>query len=163
MRNKKIVLPVLVGLLLIGIIFGTGYVSAQDTTDGQTTFVQKLAEKLGISQDKVQTALDEIHTERHALMLQNMESKLNQAVSDGKINDTQKQAILNKMKEMEGNRPEKIEDFKNMTDAERRQAMEQKKTEMENWAKENGLTLETLHDLLGGPHKGLFFKMHKPF
>jgi type I site-specific restriction-modification system R (restriction) subunit len=95
----------------------------------------------------VQSVFDDVRSEHHQKMLTNLEERLTQAVKDGKINDTQKQAILKKFSEMNDKRYD-FEKYKDMTQEERRSEMEKKRTEMEAWAKENGLTLETLHDLM---------------
>jgi len=98
--NKKNLM--IAGAMALGLgavtLVPIGLVSAQVSTQANTTFVAKLAERLGISQDTVQTAVDstkkELKTERDA---QRTEA-IAQAVTNGKL--TQRQAdILNKMDE----------------------------------------------------------------
>jgi hypothetical protein len=66
--------------------------SAEMTSD----IVQRLAQKFGLQETEVQAVFDEVHQERHQKMKQDMENRLNQAVQEGKITESQKQAILDK-------------------------------------------------------------------
>ncbi len=148
MVSKRILLPVLGILAIGGTLFGAQYVSAQIATSTTPSIVQRIAEKFNLNQADVQAVFDEVRNEHHAQIKTNLETKLSQAVSDAKITDVQKQAILTKYDEMHQIKPDP-ETFKNMTQAERRQAFEQKRTELESWATQNGLELGTLQELMG--------------
>jgi hypothetical protein len=148
--KKKMLLPAIAAVVLSLGALGVGQIYAQDTTDHHANLIQQLAQKLGVSEDKVKTAFDEIHSDKHAQMQSQMEQRLSQAVTDGKITEAQKQAILVKFAEMKNNMPVKIDGFKNMSQEQRRQAMESKHTELESWAQQNGISLETLRELM--PH-----------
>lgn len=157
MIDKKVLLTT-AGAILIGVtLLSVTAVNAQN--NGVSDIVEKIAQRFNLNQNDVQKVFDELHQEKHAEMQAKIDERLSQAVEDKKITDAQKQAILEKFGQLK-NKPD-FEKLKNMSDEQRRQEMENKKTELENWAKENGLTLETLHELIGGPHKGMFFRMHK--
>ena len=157
--RKKVILPAALGISLIGgILFSAMSVGAQTPSEGTQTIIQRIAQRFNLNETDVQKVFEEQRDEHHAQMKKNLEEKLTQAVKDGKITEVQKTAILNKFSEIKTNKP----DFKNMTPDQRKQAMDQKKTELENWAKENGLSLETLqevlgHDGIGFLHKGMMF------
>lgn len=154
--NKKIGLPIAIVMILGLGVLGAGFVGAQTPTDGTKTIVQRIAEKFNLNQTDVQAVFDEEHEEHHKQMQVRVEENLNQAVKDGKITEAQKQAILTKFSEMKDSKPD-FEKFRSMTEEERRQVMEQKRTELESWAKENNLDLTTLQELMGHK-KGMFFR-----
>lgn len=157
MFNKKILVPTAAALMIGLGVFGVGQISAQ-SDDMHSTMIQKLSQKLGISEDKINSAFEQIHSERKSERKAFLEQKLNQAVNDGKVTDAQKQAILNKFSEMKDFKVDK-DSFKNMTAEQRRNAMQQKKQEMESWAAQNGLSLEILHELMGHGRGGFRMKM----
>ncbi len=134
-------------------VLGAGILSAstafaqQSTTseqDPMSSLVQKIATKFNLSQDDVQAVFDEEHEERHTQMEANFEQQLSQYVSDGKITEQQKQLIIEKRKEMASERESSKDNFKNLSEDERKTQMNAKKTELEAWAKENGIDLQYL-------------------
>ncbi len=138
--NKKIIIPA-VALAFFGItIFGVNTVSAHGL-GAQPEFVVNLAQKLGVSEDSVKNALDQIHQEHRADMQVKFEERLNQAVTDGKITEEQKQLILQKHSEIMEQRVSNHEALQNMTPDERREAMKSLHTELESWATEHGIDL----------------------
>lgn len=161
MIKKKIFFPVIALAIITTGLASASFVSAQDTT-GPNSLVAAIAQKFNLNQSDVQSVFDEQRSKHEEQRKASLEKKLTQAVTDGKINEAQKQAILAKLTEMKNNHPSP-EDFKNLTEDQRKAKMEQKRTEMENWAKQNGLTLETLNSLIGHPGfrgKGMFMKAH---
>ena len=72
-------------------------------------------------------------------MQKRLEDRLSQLVLDGKLNETQKQAILAKHKEMETQRGSK-------------------RQEMETWAKANGIDLQYVFGMGMGMGKGDFHR-----
>ena len=77
-----------------------------------------------------------------------MESKLTQAVADGKITEAQKQAILTHHDAMKDSRPNRGE-FQSLTEEQRKAKMDEKKVEMDAWLSQNGLTQEKLQEVMG--------------
>ena len=153
MQHKKILLPVLGIALLSSTLFGVTFAQAADTTPTTPSIVQKIAEKFNLKTEDVQKVFDDEHATRHKAMQEKMQTSLAQAVKDGEITSAQKDAIVKKFQSMETGF-KNHEALKEMTQEERQKAMQTKKAELESWAKENGLTLETLHEVLGG--KGEF-------
>ena len=96
MRRKWLIVPALAALLLTGAIAGTAFAQSESDDDSSSVsrFVEILAEKLGIDEDQVQTAVEEtkaeLLAERKAAREQRLRDKLAGMVEDGKI--TQEQA-----------------------------------------------------------------------
>lgn len=59
-----------------------------------TELAKQLASKLGVEESKVKTALDEIHKARQAQARTEFKSRLDQAVKDGKLTQTEADAVL---------------------------------------------------------------------
>ena len=161
MLKKKIFFPILALAIIGTALASSNFVSAQDTT-GPDSLITAIAQKFNLNETDVKSVFEEQRSKHQAERKAAVEQKLTQAVADGKITETQKQAILAKVMENQSGKPN-FGEFKNLTPDERRAKMDEKRTEMENWAKENGLTLETLHSIIGGPKgfgRGMMFKMH---
>jgi hypothetical protein len=74
-------------LLVSGIAVSSVY--AQDATTQGDTIVSKIAQKLGISEDKVQTAFDESRNEIHTDRVAQREVELSSALDSGDITERQ--------------------------------------------------------------------------
>ena len=120
---------------------GLGSVYAATNTSGSGTIVDKIATKFNLNKDEVQKVFEEDRAEKETEHQQAMEERLTQAVTDGKLTEDQKAKILAKMAELKANRPN-MEELKNKTPEERHQLMEQHRTELEQWAKDNNIPEE---------------------
>lgn len=156
--NKKILLTV-AAISIIGVgLLTSKTVFAQNIDNGQnpmSSLVAKIADKFGLKKEDVQAVFDQDRTEhqaemektrvaRQAEMETKFEEQLSQDVTDKKITEAQKEFILAKRKELEANRQAKMESMKNLTDDERKTAMEKERAELETWAKENSIDLKYL-------------------
>jgi molecular chaperone DnaK (HSP70) len=132
--TKRIILPaiLLTGALAVGAI-GVTKVSAANTT--YPPIVQKIAEKFGLNKDDVMSVFEEVHADRHANMMTIFETKLDQAVKDGKITEDQKQKILDKQEEIQA----KMDEWKNLNPDERKAKMKAYRDELQKWAQDNGI------------------------
>ena len=159
--KRKIFFPVLAVAIIAAGLMSTNLVSAQDGT-GANSLVAAIAAKFNLNQGDVQAVFDEERNKHHTQMKQQMEQKLTQAVTEGKITETQKQAIITHFTEMKGQKIEKGQ-FKEMTDDEIKAFKESKKAEMDKWLSDNGLTQEVLNEVMGHPKgfggKGMMFKV----
>lgn len=155
--NKKYILPAITILAAGAMLFGVTTTYA-NTYDAQT-FVQKLAVKLGVSEDKVQNAVNDLRTERQSEMQEKLEEKVTQAVKDGKITETQKSAILAKHKEMQAKHISTRDEFKDMTAEERRSAMQKERDELKIWADEQNIDLKEFLGIKGKWGMGWKMKM----
>ena len=96
MRRKRVLVPALAALLLTATIAGTAFAQGESDDDSSSVsrFAEILAEKLGIDEDQVQTAVEEtkaeLQAERKAAREQQLRDKLAAMVEEGSI--TQEQA-----------------------------------------------------------------------
>lgn len=129
MRNKIIFIGSLFLLIAVA-VFGVKEIKAQNSgNSAYPTIVQKIAEKFGLAPSDVNSVFTDVQEQKKE-QFQNqqqarMEKLLDDEVSAGQITDAQKQAILAKMNELQTQR-------------------QQERTDLENWAKDNGLDLKTL-------------------
>jgi TRAP-type mannitol/chloroaromatic compound transport system substrate-binding protein len=149
--NKKTLLIIgAVTVLGVGTAFTT-VASAQSnggTQDPTSSLVQKIADKFNLNKDEVQKVFSEHRDGMKFNMKANMqarhEERLNQLVSEGKITEEQKNLIMNKMKELHEKKASEMETWKDLKPEERRAKMEATRTELESWAKQNGINPEYL-------------------
>ncbi len=149
----KLILPALIIALTGVTLFGVAGVGAQGATDPHSSLIQKFVQKFGLKEADVKAVFDEVKTEHHAQMRVRMEERLNQAVQEGKLTEAQKQAAISKFNELQTKHEENREQFKAMTPEERRQAMENRRQELETWAKQNGIDLSYLKGGMKGEWK----------
>lgn len=128
---KKLLASSLVAIAAIAILATSfSVVGAQS----DTSFAQKIAEKLGISETEAQTALDEIREEKHEAMQEKAEERLSNLVEEGTITEEQKEEILAKKDEVK-------EELENLSPKERRERMKELKEEFKEWAEEEGIEI----------------------
>ncbi len=132
-------------------VVGMGVVSAQTPTNTNTSggqgLVDKIATKFNLKTSDVQALFDENKAARQQEMQTRLETRLTTAVDNGKITSAQKDQILAKLREMRSF----METLKDKTPAERKTLMQQKRTELEQWAKDNNLSMDYLRPMGGGP------------
>lgn len=143
MKNKIIITTAI--LTIVGAsLLSAAPTYAQTPANPITSLIERIAQRFGLNKTDVQKVFDDFHQEKQNQMIANFETKLNQLVKDGKITESQKTLILQKQKELAANRQQEMQDMKNKTPEERRAAMNAKKQELENWAKQNGIDLQYL-------------------
>ena len=143
--NKRIILPILAVVAAGTIAVGATTVSAQSADESSyPSIVTKIAEHFNLNQDEVKAVFDETRGEHQADMEQKMEDRLTASVTAGELTEAQKQAIMQKHEEMQAEREANFDSWKNMTQEERRTAMETRHAEMEAWASEQGIDVSLL-------------------
>lgn len=145
---KRIIIPsiLLTGALAVGSI-------GVRMADAETTYppiVQKLAERFGLDEGDVQDVFDEVHDERYTDMMAKWEERLNDFVTEGKITDQQKQALIDKQQELES----MMLELRDKTPEERRTQMQALHDEFTQWLKDNGIDTEFVGPLMFGEHHG---------
>jgi len=143
LKRKSIVTAVAV-LTILGSLTFAGTSAMAHSADRQASMITRLAQKLGVPEDKVKLAFDEMHTEHASEMKANMETKLGTLVAEGKITEAQKSAIIAKMEEFKTKKQQNREAFKSLNVEERKAKMTAEKTELETWAKSQGIDLSLL-------------------
>ncbi len=149
-RKSLIVAGAVAGMGIAGL--GTaGAVSAMSgQTDGQDGLVTKIAQKFNLNEADVKAVFDANRTEHQAAMKQKIETQLSADVSSGKITADQKTKILAKIDALEAARESDRTDMKDKTDAERKALMDQKRADLQQWLKDNGLDSTYERYLMGG-------------
>ncbi len=129
--------------------------AATNASSREDSLASKIASKFNINKDEVKKVLDEDHqarqAERQADMTKKLEDRLTQAVKDGKLTEAQKTKILDYMKTQQSF----MDSLKDKTEEERKTAMDQKRQEIQKWAKDNGIDEKYVMPFGGhGGHKG---------
>ncbi len=141
---KKALLVPIVALTLVGSTL-IAVMPAQATSDSgnsRTTLMARISQRFGLDQSEVEKVADEVQTERHQQMQQQLEERLNTAVSKGNLTPAQKDAIVKKYAELAAQRDSLQAQFQTLTPPERKAAREKARADLEAWAKENGIDMK---------------------
>lgn len=144
MKKKKMLVPALAIIAMCAIMVTSSPAFAQSEQSGYATLVQRLAEKFGLKETDVQTVFDDARKEKQKNNQVRIEERLSQAVKDGKLTETQKRRVLDKHAELMKANDAQREAMKNLTPEERRVAKEKARTELEQWAQDNGIDSQYL-------------------
>jgi hypothetical protein len=123
--NKKLIVPAMVVVIGGASILTASQVSAHG--------IGKSPEAKAFSEEERAAHMAE-HKAR-------MEARLTQAVTNGKITQAQKQAIIAKLAEEAAQREADKAEFQSMTPEQRRAAHEAHRAELKAWAAEQGIDL----------------------
>ncbi len=133
-------------------LVGTAAVSAATDSTNSSSLVDKIAQKFNLNKSDVQAVFDQNRSDHEAQHQADVKAKLDQAVKDGKLTADQETKILDKLKELQTQRDADRTAMKDKTPEERKAAIEAKKAELEQWAKDNGIPTDFLHFLHPGGH-----------
>ncbi len=102
MKKGKLLAAVAVGLLAVAALGGVALAQTEDSEAGEkATFAARLAEKLGLTEAQVQTAIDEVREERKAERLaawqEKYNARLDMLVEKGVVTEEQAAEIRSKM------------------------------------------------------------------
>lgn len=130
--------------------FDGGEKTEQTDESGLPPFIQRLIARFGLNKDDVVNEMETYQAEKQEERKQDQQAKISQAVSDGLITQEQADAILAKLAEDQtwG------QSLKDMTQEDRRSAMETHRDEMTSWLEGMGLEEGTLRDLGIGQFMG---------
>ncbi len=142
MIAKKIIIPALAITITGAALLGAGQIAhAQSGTPFYSGLVQEIAQKFGLDQSKVQSVVDDFRQQKKATMQQNMQDRLQKrldaAVAAGKITSDQEKAILTEIATLQ--RKYNSASLKNMTPDQRRQSFQQMQSDIQSWAKSQGI------------------------
>ena len=153
--DKRLVLPA-AALAVVGGVLTFGAVTQASMLTGQGSLAEKISKRFGIQQSEVEQVMQEHRQE----MQQNHDAK--QLVDQGKITAAQKDALMQKHKEMQENRKDEHEKMQGMTKEERQKEHEARRSAMDAWLKEQGIDKSVLQEF--GQREGGERGMHKgPF
>lgn len=133
-------------------------VSAANSTNGADSLVDKMATKFNLNKDEVQAVFDENRSEKESERSQKINDSLAQAVKDGKLTQEQADALTSKIKELKESFDSKRQEFQDLSEEDRKSAMESKRTELEKWLADNNIPEEYARLIHmgkgGGPGRG---------
>ena len=139
MKKKKVLLLSLLAFAIFGTaaFFGIRQVVAQVASGNYPTIVQNIASKFGLNPADVQQVFSDTRKEQ-------ISSRLEIAVQNGKITEDQKNQILSKQDEI-NNKVDEINN-KQLTQQERIDAMNSLRSDIEKWASDNNIPFQNLID-----------------
>jgi hypothetical protein len=144
--RKAIVVPALAVTIL-----GGALLTAQQTQafwgakPEQGEFAKTLAQHLGVSEDNVKAALTKMRDEHQQQHVQELTTKLDALIAEGKLTQAQKQAVLTKFQQIHQQQEKEMENGGSPgTMANRKTQRQAKKAELESWAKEQGIDLSLI-------------------
>ena len=153
--SKSLIVATIVGTVGAGTLATDAIANAESGTSTSTSpvssLVDKLASTFNLDKTNVQEVFDSQRTEMETARAQRVSDRLDALVTAGTITSAQKSAIETKLAELKKEREANKDDMKDMSDEERKSKMDEKRTEMESWAKEQGLDLSKLKGVFGGP------------
>ena len=159
--KKALLLPAIALTMAGTVLFATqspmvsGQTFAQEASNPEQTLIEKIAEKFHLNKDEVKAVFTE-HKEEHRVQMQEkFEERLSQLVKDEKITEEQKAKILTKFSEIHANREAEMEKLKSKTPEQRHEVMKAHHDELQQWAKENGIDLESLGLFVFKTDKGM--------
>lgn len=152
--HKTLIVATIVGTVGAGTV-ATGAIanaeSGSSSSDPRSGLVDKLVSTFNLDKEKVQKVFDDQRTEMEAKRTAEVKERLQKLVDDKTITAAQKTVIETKLVELKKEREADREAMKDLSDEERKTKMNEKRAEMESWAKEQGLDLSKLKGVLGGP------------
>lgn len=134
------------GLTVVG---GLRVASAQSADSAEGSIVDKIAATFNLNKDEVQKVFDQDRDERQSKMAAKREERLATAVSEGSLTQEQADKLKAKHEELKA----LMDSLKDKSRDERHQAMEAKRSELEQWVKDNNIPDEYTH-FLHGPKPG---------
>lgn len=155
MKRKSLLVASTAAIIGTAGVLGGGFAVAQAaTTTSNDNLATKIAQKFNLKPEDVQKVLDENRAAHEAEHQARLSTNLNQLVTDGKLTTAQKDLILAKQKELATQREADHTAMESKTQAERKALMDQKRTELEQWAKANNIPTEYLRYVMGGHGRG---------
>ncbi len=144
--------------LALAVVLGvmtTTQIQAHSGSERSNTIVQKLAQKFGLKQEEVQAIFDEEQNTRKQEKNASWVKWLDEKVKEGKLTEVQKNALVQKHKELETKHIAQKEKWNTMSSQERKDAMDTQRKDLEDWAKQNNIDLSYFFGGLRHPGKGM--------
>jgi len=147
--NKKIFIGIISVAIIGSAVLGISKANAQTTPNNVSNIIQKLSQRFGLNENDVKQVFDQNRQERQSQMETKFEERLNQAITDGKITQAQKELILTKHEQLQAERNANLTNWQNLTPDQRRTEMEKQRTDMKTWATDNGIDTSFVFDGFG--------------
>ncbi len=156
--NTKSKMFVATVLLSSTLIMGATSANASWFGDSESSLVDRIVSAFKLNKTEVDKVVTDFRFEKQktnqAQALVRLEEKLTELVADGKITDAQKKLIISKHKELQAKKVADQSKFVEMNREEKQAYMEAHKTELESWAKANGIDAKYVLGFGGGMGRG---------
>lgn len=150
--KKVIIASSIAALGVTGLAGGAVFATANSTsgTDPMSGLVSAIATKFNLKKDNVQKVFDEQRTQMETQREQEVKDQVAQLVKDGKLTQAQADKINAKRAELVKEREANRTSEQNLTDAQRKTKMEERKTTLDTWLKDNNIDSQYAYLLMGG-------------
>lgn len=150
--KKLVVAGTVVAVSLAGLAGGAAYATTNNTngSDPMNGLASAIATKFNLNKDEVQKVVDEQRTQMQAQRDQEVKDQVAQLVKDGKLTQAQADKINAKRAELEKEREANRTSDQNLTDERRKAKMDEHKTALDTWLKDNGIDSQYSYLLMGG-------------
>lgn len=150
--KKVIIASSIAALGVTGLAGGAVFATANSTsgTDPMSGLVSAIATKFNLKKDDVQKVFDEQRTQMETQREQEVKDQVAQLVKDGKLTQAQADKIDAKRAELVKEREANRTSEQNLTDAQRKTKMEERKTALDTWLKDNSIDSQYAYLLMGG-------------
>lgn len=150
--KKVIIASSIAALGVTGLAGGAVFATANSTsgTDPMSGLVSAIATKFNLKKDDVQKVFDEQRTQMETQREQEVKDQVAQLVKDGKLTQAQADKINAKRAELVKEREANRTSEQNLTDAQRKTKMEERKTALDTWLKDNSIDSQYAYLLMGG-------------
>lgn len=156
MKKQLITAGIVAAVGTAGVV-GSGVANAQSgttsTTNPMSSLVDAVASKFNLNKADVQKVFDEQRTQLEAEREQEIKDELAQLVRDGKLTQAQVDKITAKRAEMKQER-EAARSNTSQSRETMKKELDANRSELETWAKDNGIATKYLHFVIGGGHHG---------
>lgn len=162
MTKRMFFTVALVSVLSGGLVVATNAFAQTNSQNAVPSLVQEIASKFNLNQSDVQAVFTQHREEMQAKMGSNYETYLANLVKSGKISEEQEQLILNEHKQLMSQMQSNMKNFKSMTPAERKAQTQAEMQSVQNWAKQNNISLRYLRPFGSGMRGFGRFGEHHP-
>jgi len=160
-KKSKIITGAIITICLMATGFGI-VKATSGSNNPMSGLITTIAQKFNLNESDVQTVFDgyktQMNTEREARRTetqaqrqQEFTTRINQAVTDGKLTQTQANAILAKMTELQTQK----EELENKTPEERRTIMKERMDTLKQWMTDNNIPQQYCPFMGFGMGKGM--------
>lgn len=153
--KKELFLPIATFIVGAGIMVGASQALAFEPGASNGDLVKRIAERFGKTEAEVQAIFDEVRAEHQQEREQYFESKLSRAVESGTISIDQKNALLQKHKEIIEQHLQNRDTLRDKTKEERRAYRQEQRQALEVWAEDQGIDATVLRELFQPGKQGM--------
>ncbi len=152
MKKQLIVAATTATLGMAGLAGGAAFATTQSgsTTDPMGNLVSAIATKFNLNKSDVQKVFDEQRTQMDAQREQAVKDQIAQLVKDGKLTQAQADKINAKRAELEKEREANRTSDQNLTAEQRKTKMDEHRTAIDTWLKDNNINTQYAYLLMGG-------------